>query len=140
MKRFENAQIGDLLWSDDLGICKVENIENPLECLFPIKISSENGGEKITLDGKRYVNSPKATFFYYTTENHYLTERPDPEKEKNWKEWEDKEILVRNNEISKWRKRKLYRYQPEFKRKFACYPSNCFKEEPLSFEQAKLIE
>lgn len=77
--RFHDAQVGDLLWNDDFGICKIKNIVDITECLFPITIRSDNGSDTITLEGKRGKNSPKATFFYYTPENHYLTERPEPQ-------------------------------------------------------------
>ena len=62
-----------------------------------------------------------------------------PTEEINWKEWEGKEILVRDSANQGWAKKRLYRYQPEFTFRFAC-ESQTDKTMPTSWKYAKLVE
>lgn len=108
--RFHAAQVGDLLWNDELGICTIYEITASGD--YPLHISSVESDEsdEITLDGKRFMDSPKATFFYYSEEDHYLTERPEPKID--WSTVEEGTDVVANSPNGSGFNKKFYAYLP----------------------------
>lgn len=135
--RFHKAQPGDLLWNDELGICKIKDIVNSYQypVYFTSKIITE---DKITLEGKRFLGSPKATFFYYTPENHYLTERP--EFEVDWSKVIEGTIVKVSDRIENLYKqpdRIFMGYYPNLKEKFWTFDCG-FKQTATGHEFCKL--
>ena len=139
-KIFENAQVGDEVYcrmrGDGVIIAVNRGNALPIECAFNDGIDSN---EYYLFDGRIYNNSPEPLLFYRKDDERYLTERPEPEKEIDWKEWEGKEIEVFNSGSITKEKRILYKYKPSLCRPFICYDSE--KTNVLfTWEKAVLIE
>lgn len=145
--RFYDAQPGDLIWNDERGICEVTKhfCNDPKFPTLGIIYSCGNGYECICLDGRSCISSPKATFFYYTPENHYLTERPEPQID--WAKvpegtqvipWDDKEPRTDNNENYH---ESFMAYLPHLEYPFwVYYEGSVVKDNARGFKHCKLAE
>lgn len=85
MKRFENAQIGDLVYSDTFGDCSIVTKSETNIGVLPVnsyEFHTENM-RVFNLDGF-YIGlncliNTKPSLFYRKGDERYLTERPEPE-------------------------------------------------------------
>lgn len=77
--RFADAQINDLVWNDDLGLCRITRTDHQGNFPIAVERTGKDGlidcPHSFTLEGKRLMDSPKATLYYYSEEDHYLAER-----------------------------------------------------------------
>lgn len=83
MKRFENAQIDDLVWCRKYGNGVIDTIENG-ESVYKIEVvfEGEKGNplfEAYTIGGYIDEDDAEPMLFYRKGEEKYLTERPEPE-------------------------------------------------------------
>ena len=83
MERFENAQIDDLVWCRKYGNGFIEAIKNG-EYVYRIGVvfGGEKGNqlfESYTIGGYFDEDDVEPMLFYRKGEEHYLTERPEPE-------------------------------------------------------------
>ena len=136
MERFENAKIGDEVFCEVYGDGKIVSCRDLVSYRILVEFMS-SARESYTLDGRMHKKAIKPTLFYRKGTERNLTK--SPVEEINWKEWEGKEILVRDSANQGWAKKTLYRYQPEFTFRFAC-ESQTDKTMPTSWKYAKLIE
>lgn len=135
MERFENAKIGDEVFCEVYGDGNIVRLQK--ESTYPVVVEfSSEYRESYTRDGRIRKEAINPTLFYRKGAERNLTERPT--EEIDWKEWEGKEILVRESTDHSWKKKRLYHYQPEFNLRFACYDERA--EIPISWKYAKLIE
>ena len=74
MKRFENAQVGDLVYCRLYGIGTINCIDNT-SC-YPIKVSFNREDESYTIDGNVETGHIEPVLFYRNEKSNYLEERP----------------------------------------------------------------
>lgn len=83
MKRFENAEVGDLVYSRTMGCGRVFSIrETPLYAQPSERIYIQYSNGFVTaceLDGRNSSEETEPTLFYRSSTDNYLTERPEPE-------------------------------------------------------------
>lgn len=77
MERFENAQIGDLVYCRQNGCGKVHNI-NP-DYSHPISVVFENNFWSYKKTGHKSEEHAEPMLFFRKGEERYLTERPETE-------------------------------------------------------------
>ena len=129
MNRFENAQVGDLVYCRIKGNGVIKNIDYyekyfPLICFF----EKYDCNRRYTLDGRHGIYCEEPTLFYRKDEEKYLTERPKPEID--WSKVPEGTIVKVSDRIENLykQKEKLFMgYYPSLKHKFWTFDCSLFK-------------
>lgn len=78
MERFENAQVGDLVYCRAYGNGKIAYIGNS-NLFIQVKFERDGRHELYLLGGKMLETHVEPLLFYRKGEDRYLTERPEPD-------------------------------------------------------------